>query len=120
MGARGRKKDVFWESRQVFASPWLVVRNGSDLKCIGGEGQRLRPLARKVASWARARSEKPALVRFALAGLRAWCDQERGRRALVAKELGLERQVVTNWLAGRQQPTAEQVLHLLEFLNRRR
>ena len=38
----------------------------------------------------------------------------------VARELGVERQVVTNWLAGRQQLTGEQALALLEFLKPRR
>jgi hypothetical protein len=58
---------VYWQSKASFlpAHGWSSG-NGSDLKCIGGEGQRLRFLARKVASWARARSEKPALVRCQL------------------------------------------------------
>jgi hypothetical protein len=50
--------------------------------------------------------------------LRRWCDAEHGRRVLVARKMGVERQVVTNWLAGRQQLTGEQALALLEFLKR--
>jgi hypothetical protein len=54
--------------------------------------------------------------------LRAWCDEPggRGRRAEVARALGLERYDITHWLAGRQGPTAEQALALLEFLKQQR
>jgi DNA-binding transcriptional regulator YiaG len=50
--------------------------------------------------------------------LKAWCDQEYGRRAEVARAVGTTRGAVTHWFAGRQQPTAEQALELLEFLKK--
>jgi hypothetical protein len=52
--------------------------------------------------------------------LEAWCDQQRGRRIEVAKIAGVSPQAVSNWFAGRQQPTAEEALVLLEFLKHRR
>jgi len=50
--------------------------------------------------------------------LRAWCDEPGGwgRRSQVARLLGVPRSDVTHWLSGRQGPTAEQALALLEFL----
>ena len=62
----------------------------------------------------------PERTRKLLEELRAWCDQKHGRRAQVARYVGVEPQVVTNWLAGRQEPTGEQVLVLLEFMYARR
>jgi DNA-binding transcriptional regulator YiaG len=41
-------------------------------------------------------------------------------RAEVAKLLGTKRQTITNWFAGRQQPTGEQALVVLQFLKHRR
>jgi hypothetical protein len=48
-------------------------------------------------------------TRKLLEALRVWCDEEHGRRADVARFVGVERQVVTNRLAGRQEPTGERV-----------
>jgi len=48
--------------------------------------------------------------------LRVWCDQARGRRSEISRLTGVSRQAVTNWIAGRQEPTAEQVLKVQEFL----
>jgi DNA-binding transcriptional regulator YiaG len=44
--------------------------------------------------------------------------EERGRRSEFARLVGIERQAVTDWLAGRQEPTGEQVLALVEFLEK--
>jgi hypothetical protein len=52
--------------------------------------------------------------------LEAWCDQERVRRVEIAKLAGLSLQAASNWFAGRQQPTAEEALVLLAFLEERR
>jgi transcriptional regulator with XRE-family HTH domain len=43
-------------------------------------------------------------------------DQERGRRAEVARVIGIKRQSITDWFSGQQQPTAEQILEVQEFL----
>jgi len=39
--------------------------------------------------------------------LRQYCDLQPGRRAEVARVLGLQRQVLTHWFADRKQPTSE-------------
>jgi transcriptional regulator with XRE-family HTH domain len=48
--------------------------------------------------------------------LKAWCDKGHVRRTEVAEKVGASRQAITNWFSGRQQPTAEQVLAVQEFL----
>jgi transcriptional regulator with XRE-family HTH domain len=52
--------------------------------------------------------------------LKAWCDREYGRRAEIARAIGTTRGTITHWFAGRQQPTAEQALEVLEFLDKQR
>jgi transcriptional regulator with XRE-family HTH domain len=52
--------------------------------------------------------------------LKAWCDQDYGRRSEIAKVVGTTRQAITNWLSGRRQPTAEQILAVQEFLKKQR
>jgi plasmid maintenance system antidote protein VapI len=51
-----------------------------------------------------------------IAELKAWADAEYGRRAEIARWLGVPRQRVTNWIAGKGAPTLEQGLRLLTFL----
>lgn len=53
-------------------------------------------------------------------GPQTWCDEKRGRRSEIARLLGIGRQSVTDWFSGRQQPTAEQILFVQEFLVKRR
>jgi hypothetical protein len=48
--------------------------------------------------------------------LRAWCDQENGRESLAGKVIGVEREMVKDWLMGRQEPTSEQIILVQEFL----
>ena len=50
--------------------------------------------------------------------LRLWCDQEKGRRTEAARSIGVTTQAITDWFAGRRNPTAEQILDVQEFLNR--
>jgi transcriptional regulator with XRE-family HTH domain len=52
--------------------------------------------------------------------LREYCDEKRGRRAEIAKLIGIKRQSITDWFSGRQQPTAEQILEIQEFLEKQR
>jgi DNA-binding transcriptional regulator YiaG len=52
--------------------------------------------------------------------LRAWCEQEHGRRVQIAKQLGTSRQRISDWLAGRKSPTLEQGLLLQAFLKKQR
>jgi len=40
----------------------------------------------------------------------AWCNQERGRQKAIAEAADISKQAVSNRFAGRQEPTAEQVL----------
>jgi plasmid maintenance system antidote protein VapI len=52
--------------------------------------------------------------------LREWCEQEHGRKALVARELGTAQQALSNLFAGRQQLTGEQALVILRVLEKHR
>jgi hypothetical protein len=71
----------------------------------------------RASRWdARLRSMTKAL----LDALRVWCDQERGRRTEVSRSIGVTTQSVTDWLAGRRQPTAEQILDVQDFLEKQR
>jgi plasmid maintenance system antidote protein VapI len=54
-----------------------------------------------------------------MAELKAWADGEYGRRAEIARMLGVPRQRVTNWIAGQGTPTLEQGLRLQAFLKKR-
>jgi transcriptional regulator with XRE-family HTH domain len=51
-----------------------------------------------------------------IADLKAWADLEYGRRAELARTLGVSRQVVSDWLGGRSVPTLEKGLKLMAFL----
>jgi transcriptional regulator with XRE-family HTH domain len=51
-----------------------------------------------------------------IADLKAWADQQYGRRAELARTLGVSRQVVSDWLGGRSVPTLEKGLKLMAFL----
>jgi transcriptional regulator with XRE-family HTH domain len=55
-----------------------------------------------------------------IASLKAWVDAEYGRRAQIARMLGVHRQQITNWLEGQKTPTLEQGLQLLAFLKKQR
>jgi antitoxin component HigA of HigAB toxin-antitoxin module len=55
-----------------------------------------------------------------VAELEAWCGAEHGRRAEVAKALGVSRQYVTNVLARRRSLTLKHYFALQEFLRKQR
>jgi predicted transcriptional regulator len=55
-----------------------------------------------------------------IAELKAWADAEYGRRAELARMLGVSRQLVTEWFAGRKTPTLDDGLKLQAFLKKRR
>ena len=65
-------------------------------------------------------SMAPSEVEKLMGELRAWVDAEYGRRADLARELGVPRQRITDWLSGRKAPTLEQGLAILEFLKQQR
>jgi hypothetical protein len=52
--------------------------------------------------------------------LKRYCDEERGRRAEVARTLGVSISGLWNILDGDQEPTESQTLKILEILARRR
>jgi transcriptional regulator with XRE-family HTH domain len=54
-----------------------------------------------------------------MADLRAWCDARYGRQAELAAELGVSKQLVTNWLAGRRKPTLKHFFEIRRFLDER-
>jgi hypothetical protein len=51
--------------------------------------------------------------------LKRYCDEERGRRAEVARALGISMSGLWNILAHKQEPTGSQALKILEILRRR-
>jgi DNA-binding XRE family transcriptional regulator len=55
-----------------------------------------------------------------LAELKAWCEEQYGRRAEVAETIGVSRQVVTDWLHGRGVPNLDNGLKLQRFLKKQR
>jgi hypothetical protein len=58
----------------------------------------------------------PPKTQKLLDALKAWCDQGRGRRMEFARQSAISPQTIWNWFSGRQQPTAEQILVVQEFL----
>jgi hypothetical protein len=65
-------------------------------------------------------------VRTLLAEAEAWCAQQRGRRTHLARYLGVSLLAVSAWFREyrkphpTKQPTAEQVLGIMEFLQDKR
>lgn len=57
-----------------------------------------------------------------LADARVWCKEVRGRQSELAAVLGVSRYSVSAWFAAepKKQPTAEQALAMLEFLEQQR
>jgi len=55
-----------------------------------------------------------------IAQLKAWCDEKYGRRAEVARMIGVSRQLVSDWFAGRTTPTLDAGLKLQAFLKKQR
>lgn len=58
----------------------------------------------------------PSEVEKLIQELTVWVDAEYGRRADLARQLGVTRQRVTDWLAGRKAPSLEQGLTILQIL----
>jgi DNA-binding XRE family transcriptional regulator len=48
--------------------------------------------------------------------LEAWCSEKRGRQTELAKAIGVTRQAVNFWLTRRSNPTSEQTLAIVAFL----
>ena len=55
-----------------------------------------------------------------LAELRVWCDEKRGRQTQIAKMLGLPRQSINDWFAGKSVPTLQAGLKIQAFLRQER
>jgi plasmid maintenance system antidote protein VapI len=60
------------------------------------------------------------LTKDLLLQLRKWCEQERGRKSLVARYLDIDSQALSNLFGDRQQLTGEQALAIQEFLKKQR
>jgi DNA-binding transcriptional regulator YiaG len=54
-----------------------------------------------------------------LAEMKAWCEENHVNQSQLARMLGVHRSAVTDWYARRKTPTAEQVLTMLEILNKK-
>jgi len=55
-----------------------------------------------------------------LSKLRQWCEEERGRKSLVARYLDIDSQALSNLFGDRRQLTGEQALAIQEFLKKQR
>lgn len=55
-----------------------------------------------------------------LTELKAWANAEYGRRAELARMLGVSRQLVSEWFAGRATPTWDNGMRIEELLKRQR
>src|SRR5260370_41590162 len=66
------------------------------------------------------KKETPKTQRL-LDELRQWCDEPPtyGKRKRVGDIIGVSSQTITNWFAGEQNPTSEQVLNIQDFLKQR-
>jgi hypothetical protein len=53
-----------------------------------------------------------------IAALKEWADAEYGRRAELARMLGVSRQLVSDWFAGRKTPTLDSGLKIQAFLKK--
>ena len=50
--------------------------------------------------------------------LKAWCDQERGRRAELSRTLGVSRATITKEFFGRAEPNWQTGLKIMAFLKK--
>jgi transcriptional regulator with XRE-family HTH domain len=55
-----------------------------------------------------------------LAELKRWADAEYGRRAELARMLGVSKQLISEWFAGRSLPTWDHGLEIETFLKKQR
>jgi DNA-binding transcriptional regulator YiaG len=55
-----------------------------------------------------------------LAELKEWADAEYGRRSQLAQMLGVSKQLVSEWFAGRSTPTWDHGLAIEAFLKKQR
>jgi transcriptional regulator with XRE-family HTH domain len=60
----------------------------------------------------------PPTTQQLISRLKDWCDKERGRKSEIARQFEISPQALTNWFAGRQQPTGDQILKVLGFLEK--
>ena len=65
-------------------------------------------------------SKKTEKTDKVLKELKDWCDAKRGRQVKLAKAIKTTRWTISHWFGGRQQPTAEQILRAMEFLEKDR
>jgi hypothetical protein len=75
---------------------------------------------KQMSQWIRDRHRIPDRAQELLAELSYWCEQEWGRQARVAREVGTTAQAVNDWLAGRKKMTGEQALRVQELLKKER
>ena len=66
------------------------------------------------------RRMSPRESELLIAELKTWCNERYGRRAEVAEAIGVSRQIVSDWLAGRSVPSLDNGLKLLRFLKKQR
>ena len=55
-----------------------------------------------------------------LTELKTWANAEYGRRAELARMLGVSRQLVSEWFAGRATPTWDNGMRIEDFLKKQR
>jgi DNA-binding XRE family transcriptional regulator len=55
-------------------------------------------------------------IKRLLGDVEAWCVKKRGRQTELAGALGVQRQLLNQWLKGKVDPSSEMTLALIEFL----
>jgi hypothetical protein len=77
-------------------------------------------IRKQITARDRVRRRKPEKAQQLLLKLDSWCSGKRGRQSEVARAVGVGRQLVNDWLAGRKKMTGDEALAVLDFLAKQR
>jgi DNA-binding transcriptional regulator YdaS (Cro superfamily) len=61
----------------------------------------------------------PSELEHVIARIKTWCDQKYGRRAELARTLGVSRQLVSAWLAGRRELSLKEYLAIDKIISQK-
>jgi DNA-binding transcriptional regulator YiaG len=86
------------------------------------KGNHMLPIRQQSKGMIDNKTGRPERLKRLLAEAHAWCKDARGRQSELATVLGVSRHSVSAWFAAepKKQPTAEQALAMLEFLEQQR
>jgi hypothetical protein len=66
------------------------------------------------------KSEAELRAKSLVSELQNWCRKKYGRNTQAAKELGVSRQLISDWFSGRTVPTLVMGFQIEEFLKKQR